>query len=141
MPTDLDITAAIGQTHSFSAKFKGKVEINAPIEGKPGLVLGGEGGQAQVTLADDGSWKECKLTMQQAQVGRAPDYLFAAGELKVSAERPVDPPTDVKTAGLTLSGEGQRRDAARGDAAILRPEDEASGNQSARHGRGAGFPP
>ena len=105
---DLDISAALGQTKNFIAKFKGKVEIVTPVDTQHyTLVLGGESGQAQVSLADDGTWEECSLAMQAAHLGRSPDYIFLTDELKLSAKRPAAQPTDIKSAGLTLSGEAR----------------------------------
>ena len=104
---DLDISADVWPTKNFTAKFKGKIELELPADDDHSLVLGGENGQAMVTLADDGLWEDCHLTMNAARVGRVPDYVFLADTIKLSAKRPAVQPMTAKEAGLTLSGEAE----------------------------------
>jgi hypothetical protein len=102
---DLDISADLWQTKVFLAKFKGQVEIDVPVEGQGySLILAGEGGEAKVTLADDGTWERSSIAMKSSRIGRAPDYLFLADDIKLSGTRPAKQPTTVKEPGLTLSG-------------------------------------
>ena len=103
---DLDIGGELWQTKKFVAKFKGKVEIDVPLDGNRGqLILAGEGGTAHVTLTDDGVWEDCNIDMKAAQVGRLPDYVFVAGALNLTATRPDIPPSSIKEPGLTLMAE------------------------------------
>lgn len=103
---DLDISAGLWETKNFKAKFKGQVEIDAP--GDPdhySLILAGEAGSVEVKLSDDGLWEDCSLSMKMARVGRAPDYIFLADAIKLSAHRPSNDPKTAKEAGLNLSSE------------------------------------
>lgn len=103
---DLDISAEFWETQKFTAKFKGQIQLDVPIEGAPyALMVAGEDGKANVTLSDDGLWEQCSLTMNAARIGRSPDYLFTADHLKLAANRPADQPADNKSTGLTLSGD------------------------------------
>jgi hypothetical protein len=103
---DLDISAGMGETQNFKATFKGQVELDVPT-GSDGqnIVLAGEGGETHVTLGDDGTWERVTLTMSNTRFGRTPDYLALSNTLNLTAERPADPPKDVKHPGLTLSAE------------------------------------
>ncbi len=106
---DLDIGADFWETKKFTAKFKGQVQIDAPVDSDHyTLILAGESGTAKIALADDGSWEECGINMGSARAGRAPDYLFLADNLKLSAKRPDVQPSSIKEAGLTLSGEANQ---------------------------------
>lgn len=100
---DLDISAELWQTRNFLAKFKDQVEIDVPLEDGSLLILAGQGGSANVTLADDGTWQTSAIDMRAASVGRTPDYLFMAQVINLSASRPAQTPKSSKEAGLTLS--------------------------------------
>ena len=101
---DLDISAELWATKKFKAKFKGQVEIDVPLDdGQGALILAGENGSVNVNLSDSGTWEDCAISMKTARIGRTPDYLFLADEMKMSSHRPADDPTDSKTSGLTLS--------------------------------------
>lgn len=103
---DLDISADIWETRNFKAKFKGQVEIDVPAEGEHySVVLAGENGEVSVRLSDAGTWEDCSIFMNTARFGRAPDYLFLADNIKLSAKRPEEEPKSNKETGLTLSTE------------------------------------
>jgi hypothetical protein len=102
----IDISALPWQWHDFNAKFKGRAEIDAPLdsEGRV-LTIAGESGQAHVTLDKDGVWTKSRVELQGARLGRTPDFLLIAENLKASAERPLAPPKNHDEAGLTVAGE------------------------------------
>jgi Uncharacterized protein conserved in bacteria (DUF2125) len=103
---DLDISADFFQTKKFKAKFKGQVQLDAPVASSPySLTLGGEGGEVDVELSDAGIWQDCSIAMKVARLGRSPDYIFFADTIKLSSQRPADEPKGAKIAGLTLSAE------------------------------------
>jgi hypothetical protein len=103
---DIDISASLWESREFNAKFKGRVEIDAPLgDGQDALVIGGESGEAEVALANDGTWEHCRIAMQAARLGRSPNYLLVANAVKFAADRPARQPRNHKEAGLTLSGE------------------------------------
>ena len=103
---DMDITARMGQWNRFEAKFKEHVELIAPLDDSPdSLRLAGRKGVAQVELDDDGVWKHCRVTLDKAEIGKAPDYVFKVEDLAATAERPSHPPKDHTETGLTLTGE------------------------------------
>lgn len=102
------LSALPWQWQKFHAKFKGHVELAAPIEtGSTALVLGGNEGHASVGLDKDGTWKFSEVSLEQAHIGRAPDYLFTAESLKATAIRPDHPPKDHRETSLTVTGDAQ----------------------------------
>jgi len=103
---DLDVGGELWQTQHFTAKFKGQVEIDAPVaDTHDALIIGGENGTAEVTLADDGTWEQSKIDMHMARLGRSPDYVFLTDDVKLDVTRPAEQPKDRKAAGLTIDGE------------------------------------
>ena len=99
----MDLSALPWHWQKFHAKFKGHVELDAPIEGDgTALVMGGEEGRATVELNDDGTWKMSDVSLDHAHFGRDPDYLFRADELEARAVRPDQPPKSHSETGLTL---------------------------------------
>jgi hypothetical protein len=102
---DIDIGAALWKKHYFTAKFKGRAEIDAPLnEADRTLVLSGTDGSAEVNLDANGFWRFSHIKIKQAEVGRKPDYVFHSDELNAAAERPEIEPKDHHDVGLTLTG-------------------------------------
>lgn len=100
------LSARPWQWQKFRAKFKGHVEIAAPLDNDPGsLVLGGEEGHAFVDLNYDGTWKASYVALDHAHIGLAPNYVFSADSLEASALRPDTEPKDRHDTGLTLEGQ------------------------------------
>ena len=103
---DIDIVASPWDWNSFDAKLKNHFSVAAPMdsEGRT-LMLSGGFGRAHVQLDADGVWHAAKLSLSDATIGLAPNYLFQADRLSASAVRPDAPPKDHTEPGLTLEGE------------------------------------
>lgn len=100
---DLDISAPLWETQHFKAKFKGEVQIAVPTEDPAyAMVLGGREGQVDVTLTDQGNWEDVDIQMQNAHVGRTPDYVFNIDSAHLNGHRPPVPPENGKSTGLKL---------------------------------------
>jgi len=103
---DMDIVASPWDWNSFDAKLKNHFSVAAPMDSEGrALMLSGGTGRAHVQLDSDGVWHAAKLSLNDATVGLAPNYLFQADRLSASAMRPDVPPKDHSEAGLTLEGE------------------------------------
>ncbi|MDE2028942.1 MAG: DUF2125 domain-containing protein [Alphaproteobacteria bacterium] len=103
---DMDIAVAPWDWTHYAAKFKGDVSLTAPLDNDGhALTLAGANGRAKVTLDKNGVWREAHVSLDGAEVGLAPKYLFKTGMLDASAARPEAPPTDHKHVGLTITGE------------------------------------
>ncbi len=101
----MDLSSAPWQSQVFDATFRGPVQITAPLEGDTRrLSLSGEGGHAHVELDTEGFWRQSRVSLPHAKIGRAPDSLFGSESLFLSAERPRHPPKDHTQSGLTLEG-------------------------------------
>lgn len=104
----MDLSALPWQWQKFHAKFKGHVELEAPIgAGSTALVLGGNEGRASVELDTDGIWKFSDVSLEQAHFGRSPDYVFQTERLKASATRPNHPPKDHTESSLIVTGDAE----------------------------------
>ena len=103
---DMDIVASPWDWNSFDAKLKNHFSVAAPMDSEGHtLMLSGGAGRAHVQLDADGVWHAAKLSLNDATVGLAPNYLFQADRLSATATRPDVPPKDHTEAGLTLEGE------------------------------------
>jgi len=77
MPTISISRQGRGRTAVFDARFKGHVEISAPLDAAGhALLLAARKGSAHIELDPDGIWRHCAVTLDSARFGRGPDYLF-----------------------------------------------------------------
>ena len=103
---DMDITVTPWLWNAFDAKFKTHVVVAAPLDDKDhSLLLSGDEGRAHIELNAEDKWRVANLSLDDAKVGLAPNYLFQADKLKVDLARPDMAPTSHKEVGLTLMGE------------------------------------
>jgi len=102
----MELSSRPWQWQIFRAKFKGHVEISAPLTDDTGaFILGGEEGNAYVELAKDGTWKASRVSLNNAHIGLAPHYVFNAEQLEASALQPETEPKDHHETGLTINGQ------------------------------------
>jgi len=101
---DIDIAALPWRWRSFDAKFKHNAVIEASVEGEGSLVLGGDSGRAHIELDPQGYWQRSSIQLNNARLGKSPNYVVTAEHLGVSAERPSHMPKDHTEAGLMLTG-------------------------------------
>jgi Uncharacterized protein conserved in bacteria (DUF2125) len=103
---DMDIVVTPWDWNLFDVKFKNHVSVAAPLDSDGhALMLSSGGGRAHIRLDNDGIWREAKLSLEEASLGLAPNYLFQSDKLSASVIRPDIPPKDHTEAGLTLEGE------------------------------------
>ncbi|MDE1900677.1 MAG: DUF2125 domain-containing protein [Alphaproteobacteria bacterium] len=102
----IDIAVTPWNWHDYQARFKNNVTLQAPTDDAGhALTLATDKGIADVTLAPDGTWKRAKLQLDNAKLGLAPHYLFAAAALDASVSRPDTPPQNHRQPGLTIDGD------------------------------------
>lgn len=106
---DMDILATPWNWKTFDAKFKNHVSVAVPMDSDGrALMLSCDNGRAQITLDSSDKWRLAKLSLNEGRVGLAPNYLFQAEKLSVTASRPEVPPKDHTQTGLTIEGEASK---------------------------------
>jgi len=102
----MDIIVTPWRWGDFDAKFKNHASITTPLDSdNHSLLLSAESGRAHAHLDADGFWRDAKLTLNDTQIGLAPNYLFQADKLIAAISRPDTPPKDHSEVGLNLEGE------------------------------------
>ena len=105
---DMDIVATPWHWDNFDAKFKDRASVAAPLDGEGhSLILSAETGRAHVRISKNGAWRAAALSLHDAEIGLAPDYLFRAEKLRASVSRPETPPRDYTAPGLSLEGDAE----------------------------------
>ncbi|MGB9152991.1 MAG: DUF2125 domain-containing protein [Alphaproteobacteria bacterium] len=103
---DMDIVVTPWDWSDFDAKFKNHASIVAPLDSEGhSLLLSASAGRAHAHVDSDGLWRAAKLSLSDAEIGVAPNYLFQAEKLSAAVSRPETPPHDHSTAGLLVEGE------------------------------------
>lgn len=103
---DMDIVATPWNWHDFDVKFKNHASLAVPFDNEGrSLIISGDTGHAYAHVDSDGIWHAARLSLGDAEIGLAPNYLFQAEKLSASVSRPDAPPKDRTEAGLNLEGQ------------------------------------
>lgn len=100
----LDLSATPWLWTSFDVRLKGNASLSVPGGSETRtFLLSAQNGRAQVELSSDGTWRSVKMALNDARSGLAPDSIFRADRLDLSASRPAAAPADHTQPGLSLA--------------------------------------